>query len=361
MTVQVNYHLHGDVPEKGTICSCLTAQEPLTSKMIQDLFPYQGIFHFRVKMNSPPVLGRNSRDTEETVGGFGSFLWMDLYCDHDSEIPCPSDRILDIQVLVLSLPQDNEAEGDGETNAADSCREMNEIFNEIGLNVENRPFRKQIDPEVLIVREGEGDEDEQLSFATAANAAMNIAQNLQNITLTSVTKNVGSLWGAMKSTATQFGMQLSTPTDNLNKISTHFTTAYDDSIHRHVVVLQELWQVLFPGELPLPCLLISHPPLPCLLCPFPGCPFERESPKWREAGFQKVDPTNDVKNTGMLALRCMRYLGQTYPEETQRMVTSQKENIKTHYPFAVVGINLTLLLVDLLGVKDKRCLPLLSS
>ena len=56
----------------------------------------------------------------------------------------------------------------------------------------------------------------------------------------------------------------------------------------------------------------------------------------------------------MLALRCMRYLGQTYPEETQRMVTTQRENIKTHYPFAVVGINLTLLLADLLGIKEKR-------
>lgn len=56
----------------------------------------------------------------------------------------------------------------------------------------------------------------------------------------------------------------------------------------------------------------------------------------------------------MLALRCMRYLGQTYPEETQRMVITQRENIKSHYPFAVVGINLTLLLVDLLGIKEKR-------
>lgn len=50
----------------------------------------------------------------------------------------------------------------------------------------------------------------------------------------------------------------------------------------------------------------------------------------------------------------MRYLGQTYPEETQRMVITQRENIKSHYPFAVVGINLTLLLVDLLGIKEKR-------
>jgi hypothetical protein len=80
----------------------------------------------------------------------------------------------------------------------------------------------------------------------------------------------------------------------------------------------------------------------------------RESVKWKEAGWQKADPTLDTKNTGMLALRCMRYLGQTYPDETQRMVTTQRENIKTHYPFAVVGINLTLLLVDILGIKDKR-------
>jgi hypothetical protein len=265
MTVQLNYHLHGDVPEKGTICSCLTAQQPLTSQLIQDLFPYEGIFHFRVKtLTSSSILG-NSRGSGEEEGGKGSYLWMDLYRDHQSEIPCPSDRILDIQVLVLVLPDHEEDEGEGEGEKM-NLNEMNEIFHEIGLNIENRPLRKKIDPEVLIVRDGgrgggdEEDDDEQLSFTTAANAALNLAQNFQNITLTSVTKNVGSLWGAMKSTATQFGMQLTTPTDNLNKISTHFTTAYDDSIHRHATVLHELWQVLFPGMLsPLPSLPHTHP------------------------------------------------------------------------------------------------------
>jgi uncharacterized membrane protein (DUF485 family) len=36
------------------------------------------------------------------------------------------------------------------------------------------------------------------------------------------------------------------------------------------------------------------------------------------------------------------------------MVASQKENIKSHYPFAVVGINMTLMLSEVLGIREKR-------
>jgi hypothetical protein len=85
-----------------------------------------------------------------------------------------------------------------------------------------------------------------------------------------------------------------------------------------------------------------------------GHPFERESPKWREAGWQKPNPVADLKTSGLLALRCMRYLGQNYPADTLRMVASQKENIKSHYPFAVVGINMTLMLSEVLGIREKR-------
>lgn len=85
-----------------------------------------------------------------------------------------------------------------------------------------------------------------------------------------------------------------------------------------------------------------------------GHPFERESPKWREAGWQKPNPVADLKTSGILGLKCMRYLGQHYPADTLRMVSSQKENIKSHYPFAVVGINMTLMLCEVIGIREKR-------
>jgi hypothetical protein len=327
MTVQISYLLHGgDGPEKGTISTCL-AQEPVSVSMIKDLFPFEGLFHFRVK---------------RPLDGLDKYLWMDLL--NETDCIDAIDNLIEIQALILSLPAEEEEEATGAY-----LKEIEETLHEIGFAPSSRPSRRVLEPETIVVVEESADEP---SYATTA---LNLAQGFQNIALSSVTKNAASLWSTVKSTATQFGMQLSTPIDNLNKIHTHFVTAFDDSVSRHVIVLQELWHALFPGE----CPALRPPSLPDLsvVSCHVGCPFMRESVKWKEAGWQKADPTLDTKNTGMLALRCMRYLGQTYPEETQRMVSTQRENIKTHYPFAVVGINLTLLLVDILGIKEKRSLP----
>lgn len=312
MTTQINFILHGDESHKGTATSCL-AQEPITLNDIRRIFPFEGVFHFRVK--------RKAKDfpVSEVTGGH---VWFDI--SDENEAIWSVNGIIDIQALVICLPNDGEggdcAQGDGNT---EYMQEVERVLCETRLDHENRPDRRSIQAATV---SGEVD-----PITLAATTALDIAKGIHNISLDSVTKNAASLWSSVKSTASHFGVQLLTPADNLGKLHSLLSTSFDDSVHKHVLLLEDLWQALFPGY-----------------------PFERESPKWREAGWQKPDPVVDLKSTGILALRTMRYLGETYPTETQRMLRTQKENIKTHYPFAVVGINLTLLLCEILGIREKK-------
>jgi ELMO/CED-12 family len=43
-----------------------------------------------------------------------------------------------------------------------------------------------------------------------------------------------------------------------------------------------------------------------------------------------------------------------YPLKAQAMLNANKLNTKTNYPFAIVGINITLLLAELLNLRDQR-------
>jgi hypothetical protein len=74
---------------------------------------------------------------------------------------------------------------------------------------------------------------------------------------------------------------------------------------------------------------------------------------WREAGFQKDDPIADLKSSGILALKALVALGEEVPEKTRRMVDENRANVKTNYPLAVVAVNITLLLAELLHLRDK--------
>ena len=46
----------------------------------------------------------------------------------------------------------------------------------------------------------------------------------------------------------------------------------------------------------------------------------------------------------------------SYPKETLMMIEKNKQNMKSNYPFAIVGVNLCLLLIDLLNLRDHKYL-----
>lgn len=50
----------------------------------------------------------------------------------------------------------------------------------------------------------------------------------------------------------------------------------------------------------------------------------------------------------------MSYLAHTYPSKTQDMIKKNKANIKVNYPFAIVGINICLLLAEHLNIRNGK-------
>lgn len=184
-----------------------------------------------------------------------------------------------------------------------------------------------------------------------------------------------SIWNAVKSSASQISSIISqsshlsdTSEENLAELSEMVATLFNNSNPQHIAMIEQLFHVLFPG-IQLTYLLIYM-----LTHSHTGQPYSRLSDNWKQAGFQKNDPILDLKATGTLAVKCMIYFGsnKVHPQLTcllphllshslkskkcQEMVVANKENIKTNYPFAIVCVNLTLLLIDALSVRDSKYL-----
>eukprot|EP01036_Dinobryon_divergens_P039764 gene39764-52476_t len=107
------------------------------------------------------------------------------------------------------------------------------------------------------------------------------------------------------------------------------STVYDPSNKEHVSLLQRLWKSIFSKQ-----------------------SFESDSPSWKQVGFQKTDPTSDFRSSGLLALYCLINLNETYPERSKAMIEANKNSTKNNYPYAIVGVNLTLLMVDVVRLRE---------
>lgn len=315
--VQVNFTVYGDVEENGTTYSCF-AVTPLSVSAVESLFPFEGKYHFRIKQSGEEY-GMNNVE----------YVWVDLSSGGDRVLQSYSEgTILDVQALVLDHSHTDYSSAQHDEGYSTYLQQVENVLQGSGLGAEDRPIRQT---------------PQRSASTTAAAAAVKrasvtlqgITQGVQNISLESVTKGAASFWNNVKSTASQaLGVTAASESASIANISllhTELMTTFSDSNQRHQLLLSELWSALFPGE-----------------------PFQRQAAKWKEAGFQRPDPVADVKNSGLLALRCMSYLGSRYPADTQRMIATQKENIKSHYPFAVVAVNLTLMLCDIVGIRDKR-------
>lgn len=75
----------------------------------------------------------------------------------------------------------------------------------------------------------------------------------------------------------------------------------------------------------------------------------RVSSQWKGLGFQGKDPQTDFRSAGIYSLMNLIYFAETYPKKFKKMLErTQKE--KNGYPFAIAGVNVTMLLLETLGV-----------
>ena len=114
-------------------------------------------------------------------------------------------------------------------------------------------------------------------------------------------------------------------------ISDALSSAFDDSDQEHMRLLRDVYT-----------------------CFFPDGTFSLVSAKWKEAGWQEPDPRKGLKTSGILALQCIRYMHEHNAAKFQQLVTANKGSTKTKYPFAVVAVNVTLVLAELLSLKNGK-------
>eukprot|EP00475_Leptophrys_vorax_P012992 TRINITY_DN19368_c0_g1_i1.p1 TRINITY_DN19368_c0_g1~~TRINITY_DN19368_c0_g1_i1.p1 ORF type:complete len:154 (+),score=15.45 TRINITY_DN19368_c0_g1_i1:2-463(+) len=69
-------------------------------------------------------------------------------------------------------------------------------------------------------------------------------------------------------------------------------------------------------------------------------------------GWQGNHPSSDFRGGGFLALQNLVHYARTFPKSFQRIMRKQEgKRAEWEYPFAAAGVNLTVLLVNILGLK----------
>ena len=114
------------------------------------------------------------------------------------------------------------------------------------------------------------------------------------------------------------------PMTALEALRTKAMQSFDEDDPRHVLALETLWQVSFHGE-----------------------GYERVSQKWKELGFQNVDPISDLRGGGFVAL-----------EHLVRFVVRSRGAVvgDASFPTAIASISVTAMLLRHFGLHPTLLL-----
>lgn len=76
--------------------------------------------------------------------------------------------------------------------------------------------------------------------------------------------------------------------------------------------------------------------------------------RWKDLGFQRDDPVSDLRATGLLGLQNLVYFAEQHPGLFLSLARNQQQSSEMEYPFATAGINITYLMIQLLGLRNPR-------
>ncbi|KAB2058544.1 ELMO domain-containing A [Gossypium arboreum] len=108
---------------------------------------------------------------------------------------------------------------------------------------------------------------------------------------------------------------------------------YDGSRLEHQEALKQLWKLAYP-----------HRELPSL-----------KSELWKDMGWQGPDPSTDFRGGGFISLENLIFFAKKYPQSFQRLLHKQDGNrSEWEYPFAVAGINISFMLVQMLDLQSGK-------
>ncbi|MBA0803470.1 hypothetical protein Gohar_013679, partial [Gossypium harknessii] len=106
---------------------------------------------------------------------------------------------------------------------------------------------------------------------------------------------------------------------------------YDGSLLEHQEALKQLWKLAYPDR-----------ELPSL-----------KSELWKDMGWQGPDPSTDFRGGGFISLENLIFFAKKYPQSFQRLLHKQDGNrSEWEYPFAVAGINISFMLVQMLDLQS---------
>ncbi|GAB4844274.1 hypothetical protein Ancab_037638 [Ancistrocladus abbreviatus] len=119
----------------------------------------------------------------------------------------------------------------------------------------------------------------------------------------------------------------------LLRLQSRINVAYDSSNPDHQEALRTLWKAAFPGE-----------ELRCLI-----------SDQWKEMGWQGKDPSTDFRGGGFISLENLLFLAKNFPRTFEDLLRKQEgDRAMWEYPFAVAGVNVTFMLIQMLDLEAVK-------
>ncbi|KAG8082887.1 hypothetical protein GUJ93_ZPchr0014g47440 [Zizania palustris] len=126
----------------------------------------------------------------------------------------------------------------------------------------------------------------------------------------------------------------------LQRLQNRIEVPYDSSNGTHQEALKALWHVSFPGTELLG--LISD--------------------QWKEMGWQGKDPSTDFRGGGFISLENLLYFATNYTKSFQELLCKQNgDRALWEYPFAVAGVNITFMLIQMLDLQAGLLIYFLSN
>ncbi|XP_078161899.1 uncharacterized protein LOC144557230 isoform X1 [Carex rostrata] len=119
----------------------------------------------------------------------------------------------------------------------------------------------------------------------------------------------------------------------LQKLKDRLGIPFDETRPDHQDALKALWKASFP-ERELPGLV---------------------SEQWKDMGWQGVNPSTDFRGSGFVSLENLLFFARTYPGSFKRLLHKRDgERATWEYPFAVAGLNISYMLVQMLELNSER-------
>ncbi|XP_061359698.1 uncharacterized protein LOC133303747 isoform X2 [Gastrolobium bilobum] len=119
----------------------------------------------------------------------------------------------------------------------------------------------------------------------------------------------------------------------LQKLQSRIDVPYDSSIPEHQDALRALWNASFPEE-----------ELSGLI-----------SEQWKDMGWQGKDPSTDFRGGGFISLENLLFFARNFPKSFQDLLRKQEGDRSVwEYPFAVAGVNITFMLIQMLDLEAVK-------